>query len=157
MKLAVALNKVSALKQQIIETKERARAAAWHQEGEDPPEDVNELVEQGLNLIGRLETLVGQVNATNAATEIEPGLTLTAALARRDALSLAHKLVSEVANAAAGGRSGWGDMRIGRSELKRVSDLDVPTRRGQADGIAQQRRELDISIQQANWAVDLLE
>jgi hypothetical protein len=41
--------------------------------------------------------LIRRINRTNSVTELEPGLTLTDALARRDVLRLRRRLYAEVA------------------------------------------------------------
>jgi hypothetical protein len=44
-----------------------------------------------------------------------------------------------------------------RSELRQVSALPVAALRARADAVAQELRELDNRIQQANWSHDLEE
>jgi hypothetical protein len=77
-------------------------------------------------------------------------VTVTGAIARRDALALRRKLVSAVADAAGGGgeRRLW--RRQLRSELRDLTDLPVGELRRQADDLAGRYRELDIQLQQAN-------
>jgi hypothetical protein len=83
-------------------------------------------------------------------------MTVTDAIARRDALRWRHSLYTSVADAASGG-SGPGMVRQMRSELRYVSALAVGELRTAADEAAKEHRELDVRIQQANWATDLMD
>jgi len=134
----------------------RAAAVARYQEGEEPAESADELLAKGRALIGELRELARRINRTNSATELEPGFTLTDALALRDGYAAQHKLVTAVADAGAGGRGvAWA--RQLRSELQQVSAVRVADLRAEADQIAEARRNLDVRIQQAGWATELLD
>ncbi len=61
-------------------------ASARYQEGEQPAESAVDLLAQARALTGDLESLIRRINRTNAASELEPGVTITDAIARRDAL-----------------------------------------------------------------------
>jgi len=74
------------------------------------------------------------------------------ALARRDMLSLRYSIITGLAETAANRIE-----RYGRSEIRKISTVDVAALRRQLDEIARQRRELDTAIQATNWAVDLVE
>lgn len=50
--------------------------------------------------VAEIENLVRRINRTNGATDLEPGFTVTDAIARRDALALRRRLVTAVADAA---------------------------------------------------------
>ncbi len=132
----------------------RAQASARYQEGEEPAEDAAALLAEADAVLGELEGLIRRINRTNAATEVEPGTTLTDAIATRDVLRLRRRLYAGVADAA-GGR--FSSVRQMRSELRYLSALSVPAMRAQADAVAKQLRELDNRIQQANWEVDLVD
>lgn len=108
-------------------------------------------------VVDEIEGLVRRINRTNAATELEPGVTITDAIARRDALAAKHKLASALADAAVGSRDrSWGARQL-RSELRDVTDLAVPELRREADRIARDHRTLDTRLQAANWSTDLAE
>jgi hypothetical protein len=92
---------------------------------------------------------------TNAATRTGPDGTITDALARRDVLRARHAVITAAADAAAGRSQGMG--RQLRSELKMLTALPLAQPRAQADDLARQLREVDVRIQQSNWAFDLLE
>jgi hypothetical protein len=107
-------------------------------------------------VLGELEDLIRRINRTNAATMLDERMTVTDAIARRDALRWRHALYSSVADAASGG-SGPAMIRQIRSELRYVSAVTVSELRAAAGEAAKQHRELDVRIQQANWATDLLD
>src|SRR5215211_1377025 len=78
--------------------------------------------------------------------------TLTDALARRDALTLRYGNLKTLVSAASDRLP-----RYGRAEIRILSAVEVGPLRRRMDELARERRELDISIQQANWATDLME
>ncbi|HET7488593.1 MAG TPA: DIP1984 family protein [Acidimicrobiales bacterium] len=160
MKLAEALSLRSDAQKRLAQLVARAAASARYQEGEHPAEDANALLAQARVLVDEAEDLVRRVNRTNAATELEPGFTITDAIARRDALAQRRRLVTAVADAAAGqhepGTAMWAARQL-RSELRQVTDVPVADLRREADDLARQHRELDVRIQEANWAVELAE
>ena len=97
-------------------------------------------------------TVIARINRTNLQTRLAEGTTLTDALAQRDVLSLRYSIISALADTASTRIE-----RYGRSEIRRVSTVDVAALRRQLDEIARQRRELDTAIQAANWTTDLIE
>ena len=140
----------------LSQLQDRAVAAARFQEGEEPPEDAAELLVQALAVTEELEGLIARINRTNARTELEPGVTITDGIARRDALARRRKVVTAVADAAAGTQErGWG--RQLRSELRQLTRLPVADLRRQADDLARRYRELDVRLQEANWATELVD
>ena len=157
MLLAEALADRASKKRQLEQVAARAAAVARYQEGEEPAENANELLVKGRTLIGELRELIRRINRTNSATELEPGFTLTDALALRDGYAAQYKLVTTVADAGAGGGHGVVWARQLRSELQQVAAVEVAGLRAEADQIAEARRGLDVRIQQAGWATELLE
>lgn len=102
MKLAEALALRSDAQKRLAQLQGRAVAAARYQEGEEPPEQAGALLVDARSVTEEIEALVRRINRTNASTELEPGVTITDAIAERDALALRRKLVTAVADAAAG-------------------------------------------------------
>lgn len=152
MLLAEALSQRADITTRLAELKQRALRNVRHQEGETPAEDPMELLAEFERLTGDLETRVLQINVTNLATEVEPGVTMTAALARRDALRARHRMLVELADGAVQPRD-----RFTRTELRYESAVDVRALRQAADDVARRLRELDTRIQQVNWATELQE
>ncbi|MGH9271314.1 MAG: DIP1984 family protein [Ilumatobacteraceae bacterium] len=154
MKLAEALSMRADAQRRLAQLQARATAAARYQEGEPPVEDASALLAAARDLTVELEAMIRRINRTNAATGLEPGLTVTDAIARRDALAMRRKLVVAVADAAVGDR-GLGYGRQLRSELRYVTDLPVAELRREADDLARDHRQLDTQLQEANWATEL--
>jgi hypothetical protein len=155
MLLGEALAERASKKKQLEQVEVRAASVARYQEGEQPAESAEDLLDQGRRLIGELRDLVRRINRTNSATELDPGFTLTDALAQRDSYASQFKLVTTIADAGSGG-GGIGWARHLRSELQQVSAVRVADLRAEADQIAQARRMLDVRIQQAGWSTELL-
>lgn len=152
MKLAEALAQRADIAARLGQLKQRAQRSARHQEGETPAEDAGELLAEHGRLADDLEGLIRRINATNLATELEPGVTVTDALARRDVLRLRHRMHADLADA--GGSS---QDRFTRTELRSVAAVDVRELRSVADELAREYRMLDTRIQQVNWTVELIE
>ena len=155
MLLGEALADRASKKKRLEQVEARASSVARFQEGEQPAENAGELLDQGRRLIGELRDLARRINRTNSATELDPGFTLTDALAQRDGYAAQYRLVTGIADAGAGGRVGWA--RQLRSELQQVSAVRVADLRAEADQIAESRRRLDVRIQQAGWSTELLD
>ena len=156
LKLAEALLLRADRRRTFEQLRNRAQAAARYQEGEEPPEDANALLVDAEQALDELETLIRRINNTNSVTTLADGRTLTAALAERDVLSLRYALLGGLADAGAGNAQG----RVGRqmrSELRVLTAVPVSELRDRANAVAQQHRELDALIQQANWNTDLAE
>ena len=152
MKLAEALALRADIAKRISGLGDRAEESAQVQEGEQPPENPEELLAQLDDLFAQLVLLIARINRTNLSATLADGTILTDALARRDVLALRFRTLDSIADAAAAKQS-----RYSRSEIKSVATLNVSTLRKQLDEIAQQRRELEGQLQAANWTVDLLE
>lgn len=153
MQLAEALIERADLQKRIEQLRGRIAANARYQEGEEPDEDAAALLAEAERAVDDLAVLLARINATNAATTVASGETITALLARRDALRLRYSLVSGAADATAGGLSGG--YRQLRSELRTFAALPTAALRSRADGLAKELRELDATIQRTNWEVTL--
>jgi len=153
MQLAEALIERADLQKRIEQLRSRIAANARYQEGEEPDEDAAALLAEAEQAVDALAVLLARINATNASTVLDSGETITALLARRDALRLRHALVTGAADATAGG----GSYRQLRSELRTFAALPTADLRRRADLLAKELRELDAIIQRGNWEVTLLE
>src|SRR5579862_4469312 len=146
MKLAEALTLRADIQKRISGLGDRIEESARVQEGEQPPENPQELLAQLDELFGQLASLIARINRTNLSVRLPNGVSLTDALAQRDTLALRFRTLDSIADEAAEKQS-----RYSRSEIKMVSTLNVSALRKQLDEIAQQRRELDTQIQATNW------
>jgi hypothetical protein len=150
MKLGEALARRAEMQSRLGELRERLAVCTLVQEGDSPPEDPNELMAEFDRTADEVERLIAAINLTNAAVELRPGLSLTAALARRDVLGVRHGTLKAAADATA-----TQSARYSRSEIRMVRTFDVAAVRARVDQLAKERRELDAEIQAANWTVDL--
>lgn len=154
MKVSEALAERADVVRRMGEVKSRATRCARYQEGEEPQESALVLLERYLGLAKRLQVLTTQLNVTNLSTVLPNGMTVTAAIARRDVLSVTRKAVTEIADAAGPESDRYGFGRR-RSELASKTDLRIPDLRQQADDLAREYQELDNMIQASNFATDL--
>jgi hypothetical protein len=150
MKLAEALVLRADVQKRIEQLRNRLRQSALIQEGETPPEDPQELLAEAERLTTQLARLVARINRANLATTLSDGATLTDALARRDALQTRYSLIETAAETASARVD-----RYGRSEIRKVATVDVGALRKQMERLAQERRELDTTIQATNWATEI--
>jgi hypothetical protein len=150
MKLAEALALRADMMTRLAHLAARAKGNAKTQEGELPSEDATALLAEHDRIAADLESLIARINARNLEIQVEPGLTMTQALARRDVLRIRHKLRNDLADAGSVTID-----RFTRSEIRTVTAVDVRALRAEADAIAQDLRTLDTAIQAANWREDL--
>lgn len=150
MKLAEALAERADLQTRYGELGARARQSARYQEGETPPEDAAVLLAEMDRVATRLEALIVRINVQNMVTEVAPGLSMTAALARRDTLRRLQKSRTDLADAAAASQD-----RYSRTELRSLPAVDVKALRDEADAYAKEARELDTLIQGINWTTEM--
>jgi hypothetical protein len=155
MKLAEALTARADLQRRIEQLRARITANARYQEGEEPAEDAAALIVEADADLAQLRQLIRRINATNSRLDLGADGTMTDALAARDVLRLQHSLLADAAAAASGANDQF--LRQMRSELRQISALPVGELRARADRVAQELRELDNRIQQANWSNDLEE
>ncbi|HEX2908665.1 MAG TPA: DIP1984 family protein [Phototrophicaceae bacterium] len=148
MKLAEALMLRADAQKRVQKLRERLNRSVKVQENDAPQELLTELQQT----IAQYRELIQKINRTNAQTIISGEQTLTDALAERDALALERGVLDMVIQVAANP-----NFRVGRSEIKYVSTVDVAALQKQVDDLAKHYRELDTAIQQANWNVDLME
>lgn len=150
MKLAEALVERKAAQTKITELNERLQRMAVVQQGEQPAEAPADLLRELAEVTNRLETLMVAINLTNTTARVADGTTLTAAIARRDVMRMRMGVLDALARTA-----GSVHQRVRGSEIKLVATVDVAQLQRERNQLAQQYRELDTSIQAANWLVDL--
>ena len=93
MKLAEALLLRGDTQKKIASLRERIARNVLVQEGNAPHEDPNQLLQEATAVIEELEKLVTTINVANLAHRLPDGRSLTAAIARRDALIQRHSLL----------------------------------------------------------------
>jgi hypothetical protein len=153
MKLAEALAERKALATRVSELSARMRANALVQEGDAPAEQPEALRSELDQAVARLAALVKAINRTNVATRLEDGQTIAEAITDRDMLQLRFSALKLLADAAAYRVSA----RSTRTELRTLATVDVAALCREVDDLARQSRALDVRIQAANWATDVVE
>ncbi len=150
MKLAEALNQRADLQKRLAQLKDRLSNNVKIQEGDSPAEKPEDLFVELNASLKELESLIVRINKTNQET-LWGGRTLTEIIAAKDVLSL-HLSTLRAVLEAANVRSD----RYSRNEIKFVRTIDVTELQKKVDSLSKELRELDSSLQQANWMTDLL-
>ena len=149
MKLAEALILRADIQKRIEQLKSRLAYNAKVQEGERPSEEPNALLAELDALTGELERLIVRINLTNCTAKTD-GKSLTELIAKRDVLTLKAGALRAFAQVAAQKIDAYS-----RSEIKILSTVDVAALQKQVDELAKQIRQLDTTLQGANWQTDL--
>ena len=150
MKLAEALIERADLQCRLEQLKQRLNQNAQYQEGEEPAESPEALLEEYRQAATKLEQLIVKINLANNRIQLESGQLMVEALAKRDRLKAEHNTLINLADAATQTFD-----RYSRSEIKTLAAIDVKNIRKQIDEIAKQHRQLDTQIQQANWLSEI--
>jgi uncharacterized protein DUF6847 len=152
MKLGEALGRRADLQKRIAQTAGRLQASAIVQEGDRPPEEPRQLLDELREMCAELEALITAINLTNAGSRLGDGRPLTAALAQRDVIGTRQGVLRATVEAVTQVQA-----RYSRSEIRLTRQLDVGAVRREIDDLARQQRELDTAIQEHNWTTDLIE
>jgi len=153
MKLAEALLKRAELKKTVEELKSRAEENASVQEGEEPFEDPEEMLNKAIEVNDALTALVKRINITNQETITECEKSLSDLLAERDAILRKRSIVKSVIE---GARIEGRTFRFTRAEIKKVVVIDIKKMQALFDEISHDYRRLDTLIQGINWQTDLI-
>lgn len=151
MKLAEALQERADLKRSISDLSDRLQRVALVQEGEKPVEDPKTLLKALDESVNRLEYLMAAINHTNDMTTVN-GMTLTALIARKDALLLKQSVYKNLAQEA-----GYNTSRARGTEIKVMPAVKVSEIQKEIDRMAKEVRTLDNLLQETNWTKDLIE
>jgi hypothetical protein len=157
MKLAEALAERHDLLTQIEELQRVMEVSARWQEGSDPADNATETLDAIIRMRSEAAVLITRINLTNMQARVseDSSDTIMSMLARRDAAQAHVKYCQGLLTAAGGGRN-RGMYRQLRSELPDVTNVDIPGLRARLAGYASAARELDNTIQQLNWATELV-
>ena len=151
MKLAQALILRSDTQKRIEQLKVRLLSNAKTQENESPSEDPKLLLKELDKLTSELFRLICSINLTNSNAKFD-GISLTEMIAKKDALTLKANVLREFATSA----SQKVDL-YSNSEIKILSTVDVAALQKQVDALSKEIRELEMKLQEANWAIELVE
>ena len=151
-KLAEALILRADAQKRLAQLRGRLLRVSTVQDGETPVEDPQVLLRNIEQTSSTLLDLIQRINQTNSQTAFGQDGTLADALAQRDILSQRAGVYRQLAEQASAT-----NVRYSLSEIKMVPTVEVQDMQRQADQLAIEYRELDASIQAANWAVDIVE
>lgn len=151
MKLAEALILRADKQKRIEQLRGRLARSAKIQEGEKPPENPNELLQELDVLIKDLQSLVKSINKTNSTTLINGNISIADFLADRDSIFLKRSVIESLIDAASLKQD-----RYSKSEVKYLSTVDVSVLQKESDNLSKSYRELDTKIQEINWKNDLI-
>lgn len=146
MKLATALSERSDLQKRLSEIGIRLNNNSKVQEGEEPSESPQELMQE----LDRLMELISRINLTNSIT-VHEGERITTLLARRDCLKNKIQILRSFLDSASSKVN-----RMTHTEIKIHSTVAVGDIQKQLDLLSKQLRTLDERIQELNWTTELL-
>lgn len=152
MKLAEALIDRADLQKRAAQLEERIVKNVLIQEGEEPAEDVRQLLAEFMEVTAALEGLLPRIHRANLSAALPVGMTLTEALTRRDLLDLRLKVLRRTAATASERQT-----RYSNSEVRIVAALPAREIQAEVDRLAKARRELETAIQGLNWLTELPE
>ncbi|MFR1988407.1 MAG: DIP1984 family protein [Prevotellamassilia sp.] len=149
MKLAEALSIRADLQRRINQLRTRLKDSSKVQEGDLPAEQLTDLFQELDACLVQWEDMVFRINQTNIKTLYE-GKSITRMIARKDRLAQRVAINQELL------KHVMETERYGRNEIRYVRQVDVTALRKETDCFAKELRELDLKLQELNWAVDLL-
>lgn len=152
MKLAEALLIRADQQKQIASYKQRIQANVLVQDGDEPSEDPNRLIEQVFALSQQLHCLVNDIHHTNALTRLPDGRSMLQLLSQRDELVERHQILIGAIR-----QSQQEPDRYSSREIKWTKVISISKLQKQADHISAQLRSLNVLIQASNWQVDLID
>jgi hypothetical protein len=147
MKLAEALIKRKDTLKMIDVVNRRMVDMALLDEGQVPEFSHDEMIKELDELYLDLVLLMQTINRTNANVMFDENRTITDALAERDILSYRQKIIMKLLN----------ETSAKRYMYKHVRTYSVRKLAKELDKTAKKFRELDMKIQQKNWATEAME
>ena len=151
MKLAETLIKRGNLQKRIEGLKEKLIRYSRVQEGENPPENPEDIYKELKLNLDELINFIQRINKTNSKIMFDEKYSIADVLTYRDILLHNYKILYKVIESA----TDIGD-RYSKKEIKVLSSINVKGYQKEADKISKEYRELDIKIQEKNWLIDLI-
>ena len=150
MKLAEALLLRADLNKKLASLRERINRNAIVQEGETPKEKVEDLLAEATSALEEQQKLVRTINTANESTKLADGRLLADVLALRDTLIAQHSLLNTAIAAT------HKDVdRYSQREIKWIAQIDVASLQKQADDLSRKIREVNVTVQAANWHIEI--
>lgn len=151
IKLAEALLLRSDQQKKIASLKQRINANVLVQDGDEPSEDPNVLIQQVFALTQESQQLIYQIHLTNASAKIADGRALLEVLVLRDEYIERHKVLTQAI--ASTNRE---PDRYSVREIKWLKVIPVSSLQKQADDISAKIRDLNMTIQATNWQIEVI-
>lgn len=151
MKLAEALSLRKDLQKRIAQLQSRIVNNVKVQEGDEPLENPDDLMNELDTNLKQLEEIIWRINATNMQCHNAKGESLTQLMARRDVLTMRVNTLRNVFNTASESQN-----RYSQSEIKMVTVVDVKKLGKKVDDLSAKLRVLDMEIQALNFSSDLI-
>ncbi len=152
MKLAEALLLRADMNKKLASLAERIKINCRVQDGDEPGEDPQKLMNTAFRILQEMEALIIRINRTNIGCKLPSGKSMMESIAERDRLNSQHRLLKE---ATAAGRIE--NIHYSNTEIKWKSVLKVDALEKQADDLSKKIRELNAAIQEANWTNELVD
>lgn len=149
MKLANGLAERSRLQQRLSELENRLNNNAKVQEGEQPAENPQDLLQEMDETLRSLETLIAKINLVNSATTAD-GVTITELLAKRDCLKMRLKVMRGFLENASRKVD-----RYAKTEIVVKSTVSVSDLQKEVDAYSKELRLTDERIQELNWMTEI--
>jgi len=150
MKIAEGLILRADYQKRLEQIRERLARSAKVQEGEKPPENPSDLLNEMNDLINKLTVHVQKINKTNSLAVVEDGKTIKDLLAERDSISLKGSILESLLKATTIKHD-----RYSKSEVKFISTVNVAEIQKEIDILSKKYREIDTKVQKNNWKIEL--
>ena len=121
------------------------------QEGDQPSEDPQTLIQEAIAINTELHQIIERIHQTNAQANTALGKSLLHLLSQRDALTQQHRIIQQAID-----HTRRENGRYSSSEIRWVKTVSVTELQKQADEISKQLRQNNLEIQASNWQIDLL-
>jgi hypothetical protein len=150
MKLGELLIERGELQKRIAQMAARLTEFSIVQEGDVPPFDTVKMLAKLDRSHIKLEEIINKINSINSRTELESGLTLAEAVAKREVMKSRRNIYNGLLLATM-----LKDSRYSKKEIRFVSTLDSDHIFNVTDDLAKEIRILDSKIQLKNWEVEI--
>ena len=149
MKLAEALNERKELQTRLDRLHDRLTANVRVQEGDTPSEGPVKLFALLAHTAAELQALIYRIGRTNIETIVE-GRSLADWVAEREVAQRKFNIMRDVLNTAARRTE-----RQSAAEIRILATIDVAAYQKSLDQLAVRIREIDATVQAANWTTEL--
>ncbi|WP_227430664.1 DIP1984 family protein [Psychrobacter sp. I-STPA6b] len=156
MKLAKALIIRGDLQKKLSDTKNIIQKNSVVHKESNPNIDPNEMIVKANQIIDELDNLMERIHRTNTLAKTSDGRTMLKLLTERDTLRNRHKLLTSTIESTTKSHDSFFGERYHDLENIKVT-VPVADLQKQADDISMKIRHLNITIQENNWQIDLLD